>query len=1185
MLATLACAPAGARAVEPVRITAPAADSLRTSTVVTVVVRTAGAAPRLRVTTDARGNSPHDVTARFHRVGRGRYVARLRVGRDLRFGVNHVFAEARAKPTGADSRRFTIARPGLSTLTVRRVEHGRAEHPPLDIAVRGPRRATVRARLNGRAVREEFKPNGNGRWRGTFGVKDGLRFGPNVLVVTAFAGNRYQRFRIAADVTHDRPLADAGLDRMARAGRAVRLDGRATRAAPGARGLALRWRIVSRPKRSHARLEGATGTRPLLHTDVNGHYRIELVATHRRGRASTAQTPPAAVDTADVTVTPNVLPSGVPVQTLATQNGSLGISVGQDFYAMPAGSAVQLLELDRQTLDKTTAKNTGYAPGQEQALLTEVNSLGPDTIAIMTGDGGAAYNATAEVQQAITKIGGKLDGASQAIGVISELTNGHGGWSVIGVPGIPSGQAYQLIGLQQSAGNAVGSMSGAFRSDSGGDPADLRYAFNWASEYHPFDTSQSTTPTGNTMAVDEQDYTSWNLPFPGRTGTVGFQLLWFDADTLTLRESQTYDADPNSSYDDVRTLSPAPGTGACSQPQPPAWCHGMWGLRDELRKINSDPKPGLLFINTIGTVPSLYYQAVKNKSDGNDVRGDVMARVTALLEQFGANRFAFMGLGRNGATGTTPGGYSLVGVTGLRYVKGPNAGAELSTRLNPGTTARLTGLLTRSRQGVLQAGATKAPAAAPDPSSILPGIQAILAQPPQPFTPWSQMSQQEQNWQIDLAGRLSPPLAVDKTTIGIRANYWQAANDDFGTMSGQLGEEGSACLGPPTNPTACSPDELNYAIGLSKEFAAVGAVRDHIGEKGDLWGVFDTAFLSGSYDIQSVWGHINSLYAPPKSSATSGPSALGILSGVLGLAGGIGGFALPEGGEGLAVAADLAASVVDVIEASTTDEDSGESLLDPYGFHSTVADLADDLSHALTQTKFALDRVADLIVSDAGRLSAAAAVANKPSIDGGWDLSLVSTQLERRLQQTMSQFMWMTMMQPVLATYECAREDEADVTSHNPAAVLATNINYPEWEPRGTSSWNLYPTWLMLANRNHFGWPELAPKNVTNILFGTPGDGDLTPDSGIGFIPEYLFGRAIAGGGDPIPDPDLDRNVFPVSPGLVHKNMGMGFQEEDENGLSHRNTWSAYTPSCGHGVRLIWSDPDPRKPDSPYANP
>jgi len=527
--------------------------------------------------------------------------------------------------------------------------------------------------LNGKRAAEAFEQTSRGRWAAALTARHGLRFGRNRMVVTVFGRRTFQRERRTFFVGRARPLADAGRNRLARAGHRVRLDGRGTRAAPRA-GLRLRWQIVRKPRGSRPRLTRVRGKRPVLNVDANGRYRIALRATHapRRG-ASAAQAAPAAVDTVEVAVQPNTLPSGVPVQTLASQNGSLGISVGDQFYPMEEGAAIQLLELDRTTLDPSTAKNISYPPGQEQALLTEIDglpSLNPPLV-ILTGDGGPAYDAPSAVQQAIAKIGGTLDGG-QGVGNVGELTGGHGGWSVIGIPGIPSGQAYQLIGLQQGPGAVVGSMRGTLRHDSSG----VNYAFNWTPEYHPFDTQQSTTPTGNAMNVDGTTYTSWNLPFPGRVGTVGFQLLWFDADTLALRSTQTYDADLNQSYDDIRNLSPG-------------WEHGMWGLRNQLQQINADPKPGLLFLNTIGSVPTLYFNG-RTKSDGNDVRGDVMARVTALVEQFGANRYAFMGLGRGGGPGSQ-GGYSLVGVTGLRYLKGPNAAAELSTRLNPGTTARVDG--------------------------------------------------------------------------------------------------------------------------------------------------------------------------------------------------------------------------------------------------------------------------------------------------------------------------------------------------------------------------------------------------------------------------------------------------------------------------------------------------------------
>jgi hypothetical protein len=127
----------------------------------------------------------------------------------------------------------------------------------------------------------------------------------------------------------------------------------------------------------------------------------------------------------------------------------------------------------------------------------------------------------------------------------------------------------------------------------------------------------------------------------------------------------------------------------------------------------------------------------------------------------------------------------------------------------------------------------------------------------------------------------------------------------------------------------------------------------------------------------------------------------------------------------------------------------------------------------------------------------------------------------------------------------------------------------------------------VFAQRNHFGWPELFKTDITDVLFDAPNYDydDAQATDGVGFIREYLLDRAIAGGGQPNPSSDHNRNVYPVTQGLVHKNMGMDTDDEDGAGLSHRNPWSAYTPSCGWGQRLIWSDPDPRKPDSPYVNP
>ena len=108
------------------------------------------------------------------------------------------------------------ARPLLS---VQRFEHGRYERPPLDIRVLARPGATIRALLNGRGARRSFERRGSGRWVGHLGVKDGLRFGRNRLVVTAFThSGLYQRVSKSVLVSRRRPLVDAGRDMQARVG-------------------------------------------------------------------------------------------------------------------------------------------------------------------------------------------------------------------------------------------------------------------------------------------------------------------------------------------------------------------------------------------------------------------------------------------------------------------------------------------------------------------------------------------------------------------------------------------------------------------------------------------------------------------------------------------------------------------------------------------------------------------------------------------------------------------------------------------------------------------------------------------------------------------------------------------------------------------------------------------------------
>lgn len=1155
VVALAAAAPSSA--APAVRFAAPAADASLTGGGVTVRLRTDRAAPRLRVTVYGRGGRPRDVSARFAHGGDRAYAGRLRLGRELRIGRNSVFAQVRGQRGTVVARHFTVARRARGGIALQRVAPGR----PLTLRVRAPGRV-LRARLNRRDVGSSFERGGRGRWSAALTVHHGLRFGRNRLDVTVFAGNRFRRVRRSYVVGRGRPIADAGRDRRIRAGDRVQLDGRRTRAGRPAE-LRMRWRIVQRPKGAHPRLRYAAGARPQLITDRNGRYRVELSAAHRPGgvRASAAQAGPASVDAVAIDAVPGLPPAGTTLQTVVSQGGQVGVSVAGTFYAMPAGAAVQLVEIDRTSLAVTS---TGFAAGDEQALTAALSGLDDRTLVVLSGGGRGPYSAPPAVQQAITRIGGTLDDYGDApVGVIDELTNGNGGWSVIGIPGTPQGQAYQLIGLQQSAATPAGAMNGVLREASSG----VEYVFDWAPAYLPYDTSETSTATSNLIDVAGTDYASSDLPFPdGRNARVGYQLLWLDADTLAPRLNATYDADPASSYSYT------------------AGDHGMNGLLDQLRTIRSDPKPGLLFLNTIGSVPTLYYNAVRNTSDGNDARGVFAARITTLLEELGANRWAFI-LHGSGVPGPgAPGGYSLVGVTGLRYLKGPNAAAQLSTRLSAGTVARLAGVLERSRQGVVTAGSSGAPGPADAASSVQPDLGRILAEPDQPFTPFDGPAQSAAEAYI--AEGLD--LDASDPELGIRANYWTSPDEDWDGLAQRLtNPDGFADGVQPCTDSPCAAGFEEVKATLASEFLMVESVRDYFTstQLDGLADVLASVFQQeGDLGLNQMAQDIRGLYDLGQHPST-GPDALGILGGSLGIVGGLGEF-VPVAGEEIAAATEVTAGITEIVGATSDSATDGGASFDPYGFHTTVTGIQDDLYAAYQQALNSLVRTADLLVSDAGRLRAAARLIALDGRQGGWEISSdAASQLKARLTQTLRQYMWLTLGQPVLATYECAVEEIDGVRSHNPDAVMVTNVNFPQLKSpdnrRYHEWWNLYPTFIVLGNRNAgTGFPDVTSKKLTGPLFGTPDLQNYPPGNDqVGFRREYLFDRARATYG-PNSRGHFDYDIQPTTPGLIHKTMNMSGNEEDSSGLAHRDNFSMYTPSCGNGQKLRWSDPDPQAPDS-----
>ncbi len=406
---------------------------------------------------------------------------------------------------------------------------------------RRPRLLVVR--LNGHRLDRFFVGVGARRRVARVGADDGLRYGVNRLRVTAAAMGgrvltRTLRFRIA----RDRPLAGAGGAPPIQAGTTVRLDGRSSRAMGGGR-LRYRWRIVGRPRGSHARLLGAGRSRPRLITDRPGHYRVALTLTEStRGRRGAAR---ASTDVVDVAAQTPLPVAGARVIVDAGHGSADTIDVaGRTFQYGGSGNEVTAIVFDRSTLafsSQTTVPDSAIGGAQLSAAL---HALGNSSLVILAGDDGSAGPLNSAFAGAFAALG-----ASYPAGGCSACT-------VIGVPG--AFDAAWLNPSETSAGSGTpeaGDTRGYLQLNASG----TAYTFV-PGQYASFDTSSgSSTASGptqpddiNTMTVGAQTFTSSGLT---GCGNGGFQLVILDSQTLALVSNTTFTTDGCNGSTDLTAVT------------------------------------------------------------------------------------------------------------------------------------------------------------------------------------------------------------------------------------------------------------------------------------------------------------------------------------------------------------------------------------------------------------------------------------------------------------------------------------------------------------------------------------------------------------------------------------------------------------------------------------------------------
>jgi hypothetical protein len=423
---------------------------------------------------------------------------------------------------------------------------------PLRIVVRADHGLRdLSARLNGRRIAAEFGPRRKGVRRALVSASHGMRYGRNVLRVRARQRNgRWRRATVRFRVVHDRPLAGAGFDRRVHVRQGIRLDGRASKARGFGRGagaarsgrrarLRYRWRLVAAPKRSRASrrlLRGHGSARPFFRPDAAGTYAFKLTVADGSGTSA---------DRLQIQVAPRSWL--VPVDTMASQGGGAGISVGGAFHPAGQGSGngsclLQVLVLERATLGSPQNRvfggpgcsadpGAGANPaGRTAAYLKQLNDS--KLVIAVSQPGFAAPHGVFGALRGIGLPRGGAFGSPLDNGV--RVNPGTGGRiSVIGVPGLGPGEA-QVRTLYDGDAPDQAALQGYLTPDQ-------FLNFKWLPrERVEFDTRAGApgdgSPAGptNTIQVGEERYTA-SLP-AGAHG--GFQVLVLDRGTLQARAPQ-----------------------------------------------------------------------------------------------------------------------------------------------------------------------------------------------------------------------------------------------------------------------------------------------------------------------------------------------------------------------------------------------------------------------------------------------------------------------------------------------------------------------------------------------------------------------------------------------------------------------------------------------------------------------
>ena len=625
---------------------------------------------------------------------------------------------------------------------------------------------SARVYVNDRRVDRGFSLQG-GRLSVRLGAGEGLRFGRNLVQILVHKTHPYKRqssYDIESRtvyIARDAPIASAGADHTITGAGFVQFDGRATKLPPGWTRPLFRWRIVSAPKGSKAKLRNASGSRPTLVPDRAGLFdvRVSVRGTPPRVSsglvASDAVATGASNDTATVTVQPDIPPAGVRLDTLSGFNAYDDRQMRLDGKPVPGTGApftdINYAVIDRHTLEiKTSGSVGGNLEGiQQLGTIIDGYSGSLDYLVVLNWYS-FGYEIDAErsaFDTVLQKIGSEplTDPQRQAIQHLadSEDTNKHG--SAVGVAGAPAGSAFVTFAPDYT--DRGGGMSGYLRMNALG-----KYDFVFTDPVE-FDTEANQTrtdisPAQLTIRVGDTNYTQ---PNPGG-GVSGFHLVYLDANTL------------QGQHEGVYTTNAADGTEQPGEVQ---------RLASDLNDAVNSGERLLVILQAFGA------------PHGEDGLWDDAAKA---IERFGGAREVFDALNAvdprplNGENANRHGPYAFVGRVGSTA---PLAEASYSLNGEPG---RLRGVLMRAHDGGYEpmiAGPPRSDGQSPVNTDLI----HIADQAPQPFPAFRAgdghpiNAPSAQAVQQFLGGPAITGLCPTAGVCDIRRSYYRAAAAKTGRRS------------------------------------------------------------------------------------------------------------------------------------------------------------------------------------------------------------------------------------------------------------------------------------------------------------------------------------------------------------------------------------------------------------------